>query len=81
MAKDNLIQDVVIPMSQVSEFVRWVDKNFGVWPLWICPLRRDVEHEKKSLNPYASSATVAEDVDHAKKSKLSFSERKMKMRG
>lgn len=76
MAKDNLIQDVVIPMSQVSRFVGWVDEAFGVWPLWICPLRRDIEDKKHSMNPFASSAAVADDVDYAKKDLFSLSEKR-----
>lgn len=58
LAKENFIQDVVIPMSQVSKFVAWIDETFGVWPLWICPLRRDIEGANKSMNPYASSAAA-----------------------
>lgn len=74
MAKDNFIQDVVIPVSQVSKFVAWIDDNFGVWPLWICPLRRDVEGTNKSMNPYASSAAVTAHPDYASKERLSLSE-------
>lgn len=76
LAKDNLTQDVVIPMSQVSKFVGWVNEAFGVWPLWICPLRRDVDGEKKRpMNPHASSVTVVEDIDYAKKDKYPLSEK------
>ena len=75
MAKDNFIQDVVIPMSQVSKFVAWVDRCFGVWPLWLCPLRRDVQGAKRSMNPYASSAGVAASVHFATKEKTLLSEK------
>lgn len=77
MAKDNLIQDVVIPMSQMSRFVGWVDEAFGVWPLWICPLRRDVEGAKRSMNPYASSAgAIVDHADYAVKEKSPPTEKK-----
>ena len=65
LAKENLIQDVVIPMSQVSNFVAWVDEVFGVWPLWLCPLRRDPQGTRKSMNPYASCAAVASNIDYS----------------
>ncbi len=47
MEKDNLIQDLVIPMSQVSELARWVDEAFRVWPFWICPLRKRLKARSK----------------------------------
>ena len=75
MAKDNLIQDVVIPMNRVFKFVEWVDETFGVWPLWICPLRRDVESAKQSMNPYASSATMTAHIACANEENLSLSEK------
>ena len=65
MAKENIIQDVVIPMSQVSPFVAWIEKTFGIWPLWLCPLRRDVESQKRSMNPYASNAAMTKKHDYA----------------
>ena len=75
MAKDNFIQDVVIPMSQVSKFVAWVDRCFGVWPLWLCPLRRDIQGANKSMNPYASSAGLATSINFARKEKTPLSEK------
>ena len=78
MAKNNLIQDVVIPMNKVSNFVEWVDKTFGVWPLWICPLRKDVESARQSMNPYASSAAVTAHIADANDENLSLSEKSNK---
>ncbi|KAK0742979.1 hypothetical protein B0T18DRAFT_414172 [Schizothecium vesticola] len=33
-----LVQDVGIPFDKVEEFTIWLDKNLGLYPLWLCPL-------------------------------------------
>ena len=40
LAKENIIQDIVLPMSQVQKFVEWLDASYAVYPLWLCPLRQ-----------------------------------------
>ncbi|KAG5805653.1 hypothetical protein H9Q74_004688 [Fusarium xylarioides] len=34
-----MVQDVGVPYSSVPEFQNWLDKQFRIYPLWICPLR------------------------------------------
>ncbi|KYK58100.1 FAD binding domain protein [Drechmeria coniospora] len=34
-----LVQDVGIPYDRVEEFQAWLDTSFGIYPLWLCPLR------------------------------------------
>ncbi|KAM0240358.1 hypothetical protein ACHAPO_002254 [Fusarium lateritium] len=34
-----MVQDVGVPYSSVPEFQNWLDKQFKIYPLWICPLR------------------------------------------
>ena len=38
LSKENIIQDVAVPFECASEFVEWLDRYFGYYPLWICPL-------------------------------------------
>lgn len=45
LEKDNLVQDVARPMSQVSKFVEWVVEAFRMWP------DLSVDGEKRSINP------------------------------
>ncbi|KAG8530534.1 uncharacterized protein KY384_005037 [Bacidia gigantensis] len=40
MAKDNIIQDVAIPIAKAVDFLQWLDLRYGIYPLWICPIRK-----------------------------------------
>ncbi len=39
-AKRNIIQDVAVPYPAANEFVDWLHENYGLYPLWLCPLRQ-----------------------------------------
>ncbi|KAL9104856.1 MAG: hypothetical protein Q9163_000242 [Psora crenata] len=41
MAKDNIIQDIAVPISRAPNFLQWLDENYGIYPLWLCPFRQD----------------------------------------
>lgn len=34
-----IIQDLAIPISRTQEFLGWLDGEFGLFPLWLCPLK------------------------------------------
>ncbi|KAI9149515.1 Delta(24)-sterol reductase [Paramyrothecium foliicola] len=34
-----IVQDVGVPFDKHVEFQGWLDKEFGIYPLWLCPLR------------------------------------------
>lgn len=40
-SKQYIIQDVAVPYSRSSEFIDWLDekRNFGAYPIWLCPLK------------------------------------------
>lgn len=38
MARDNIIQDITLPLSNAQLFIEWLDKEFGIYPLWLCPV-------------------------------------------
>ena len=35
-----VVQDLALPYSTASDFVDFTSDNLGIWPLWLCPLRR-----------------------------------------
>eukprot|EP00043_Microstomoeca_roanoka_P015569 m.156008 g.156008 ORF g.156008 m.156008 type:complete len:527 (-) comp16287_c3_seq4:819-2399(-) len=35
----HVVQDMLVPMSKLGETLAVQDKQFGVYPLWICPMR------------------------------------------
>lgn len=39
LADTYMIQDVGVPYDKVDEFQSWLDKEFNIYPLWLCPLR------------------------------------------
>ncbi|SPN98668.1 related to 24-dehydrocholesterol reductase precursor [Cephalotrichum gorgonifer] len=34
----HLLQDVSVPMDVAAGFAGWLDKTFGIYPVWLCPL-------------------------------------------
>ena len=39
-SKKCIIQDLALPYSTVEPFIEYTDRAFGMWPLWLCPLRQ-----------------------------------------
>jgi len=40
-SKKYVVQDLALPYSTAEEFVNYTDETFGIWPLWLCPLKQD----------------------------------------
>ncbi|MEU7981552.1 FAD-binding oxidoreductase [Micromonospora sp. NPDC049081] len=38
-ARERVVQDVEIPLDGTADFLRWFDRNVGMTPVWLCPLR------------------------------------------
>jgi FAD/FMN-containing dehydrogenase len=39
IARERVIQDVEVPVGRTREFVEWFDREVGMRPVWLCPLR------------------------------------------
>ena len=39
-SKKCIVQDLALPYPNVEHFIEYTDKNLGIWPLWLCPLRQ-----------------------------------------
>lgn len=39
LADTHMVQDVGVPYDTVEDFQNWLDANFAIYPLWLCPLR------------------------------------------
>ncbi|KAK5663612.1 hypothetical protein OQA88_4043 [Cercophora sp. LCS_1] len=35
-----VVQDLALPFSQTEAFVDYTADKFGIWPLWLCPIRQ-----------------------------------------
>ncbi len=38
-ATERVVQDVEIPLERTAEFLSWFDREVGMRPVWLCPLR------------------------------------------
>ncbi|OAG10579.1 FAD-binding domain-containing protein [Paraphaeosphaeria sporulosa] len=36
-----IIHDIAFPAPNAAEFAEYVDKTYGIYPLWLCPVRKD----------------------------------------
>jgi FAD/FMN-containing dehydrogenase len=45
-----VVQDLALPLDQAEEFMQFVDKRLGVYPLWLCPLKPDSKSPLQSNN-------------------------------
>lgn len=47
-----IIQDLAIPADDAPKFIEYVDAAFGLYPLWLCPLRHDTRKSMGHARPY-----------------------------
>ncbi|OAA72370.1 FAD binding domain protein [Cordyceps fumosorosea ARSEF 2679] len=52
LADTHMVQDVGVPYAAVPDFSAWLDAQFGIYPLWLCPLRvqRDAPDAQHGLH-------------------------------
>ncbi len=46
---ENILQDVLLPMSKMQNFFRFLDKNIQVYPLWLIPVKAPKEEKLFSI--------------------------------
>lgn len=63
-----MIQDLCLPIETVGQFIDYVDEDFGIWPLWLCPFTVDRE---LSMRPRLPSTSISTKSDGEKKEKKS----------
>jgi Delta24-sterol reductase len=57
-----VVQDLSLPQSSASEFIQFIDRELGIYPLWLCPFRQGpstslISHESK-LNDQRGAAEI-----------------------
>ena len=55
--REYVVQDLALPYSTAEEFIQYSDEAFGIYPLWLCPLKQS---PVPTLHPHKSSVE-AED--------------------
>ncbi|WP_255956220.1 MULTISPECIES: FAD-binding oxidoreductase [Aeromicrobium] len=38
-ARERVIQDIEVPLDRLEDFLTWFDREVGMRPVWLCPLR------------------------------------------
>ncbi len=41
VSQEFIIQDLALPPATAVAFMEWIDRRFGMYPLWLCPLNID----------------------------------------
>jgi FAD/FMN-containing dehydrogenase len=54
---ESVIQDVDIPLAKAAEFLDFLAREVGIWPVWICPLRVRDPSTHFVLYPLAAGTT------------------------
>lgn len=52
-----VVQDIAVPFSTAPELVDYTAGELGIWPLWLCPLRR---RAPPTFHPYTTTPGAAE---------------------
>lgn len=56
-AKQYVVQDLALPVPAVTEFVEFTERTFGIYPLWLCPLRQSAS---PTFHPHTLEKTMDE---------------------
>lgn len=57
-ASQYIAQDLGLPFSRAEEFIDYTVHTFGIWPLWLCPLK-PTPHP--TINPFPASGPGASE--------------------
>ena len=49
-----MIQDLCLPEATAKEFLKWLDSEYAIYPLWLCPMK---QNKRVSMNPHIPSPT------------------------
>lgn len=50
-SRNYVVQDLALPYSSVEEFINYTDETFGIYPLWLCPLK---QNQGPTMHPHSS---------------------------
>ncbi|KAI9675372.1 MAG: hypothetical protein M1817_001276 [Caeruleum heppii] len=58
-SKRYVVQDLALPYATAEEFMAYTDESFGIYPLWLCPLR---ESPAPSMHPHILPSTKVQET-------------------
>ncbi|KAF2643711.1 24-dehydrocholesterol reductase-like protein precursor [Massarina eburnea CBS 473.64] len=48
-----VVQDMALPYPNAEKFIDYTDDSFGIWPLWLCPLKQSPQ---PTMHPHTKGA-------------------------
>lgn len=48
-----IIHDIAFPADNAAPFLEYADEAFGLYPIWLCPLRRDARSSMGHVKPFS----------------------------
>ncbi|KAK2757327.1 hypothetical protein FQN54_004841 [Arachnomyces sp. PD_36] len=60
LASEFIIQDLRTPCHNAKEFIEFIDEKFGIYPLWLCPIRNQ---EGALMHPHVAGSSNTEKVN------------------
>tara|TARA_B100001758_G_C18416918_1_gene620882 strand:+ start:6282 stop:7847 length:1566 start_codon:yes stop_codon:yes gene_type:complete len=73
------IQDTIVPLSKVQSILDFVDINYSIYPIWLCPCRNiDTSlNQKQMLYNLLKNGDIKELIQYIKSNKEFFNEDKI----
>jgi delta24-sterol reductase len=56
-----IIHDIAFPAVNAASFMEYLDEKFDIYPLWLCPLRKDARSSMGHPRPYAGADASVHD--------------------
>jgi len=50
-SRNYVVQDLALPYASVEQFIDYTDQAFGIYPLWLCPLKQS---RSPTMHPHVS---------------------------
>lgn len=54
-----VVQDMALPYQNAEKFVNYTDDTFGIWPLWLCPLKQSPQ---PTMHPHTKGDLAADQM-------------------
>lgn len=54
-----VVQDMALPYPNAEEFIDYTDDKFGIWPLWLCPLKQSPQ---PTMHPHTKGALTDDQM-------------------
>ncbi|KAF2000857.1 FAD-binding domain-containing protein [Amniculicola lignicola CBS 123094] len=54
-----IVQDMALPYPNAEKFIDYTDKEFNIWPLWLCPLKQSPQ---PTMHPHTRGDLASDEM-------------------